>query len=58
MKQSHLPLKAESEDTKTLLKKMSLLEEKKKAKKRSFKQLRMVSSLKNAGHVRGGHSFH
>jgi len=57
MKQSHLPLKADTEQPKTLLKKMSLLENQKKARKRGFKQLKMVMSV-NAGHVRGGHSFH
>jgi len=57
MKQSHLPLKTDSEQLKTLLKKLSMIEDRKKLKKRGFRQLRMVLSV-NAGHVRGGHSFH
>jgi hypothetical protein len=57
MKQSHLPLKTDSEQPKTLLKKLSMIEDRKKLKKRGFRQLRMVLSV-NAGHVRGGHSFH
>jgi hypothetical protein len=33
------------------------MQERKKTKKQGFKQLKMVQSV-NAGHVRGGHSFH
>jgi hypothetical protein len=56
MKQSHLPLKTDSEQPRSLLRKLSTIEERKKLKKRGFKQLKMVQT--NAGHVRGGHSFH
>jgi hypothetical protein len=57
MKQSHLPLKTDSEQPRSLLRKISAMQERKKTKKQGFKQLKMVQSV-NAGHVRGGHSFH
>lgn len=57
MKHSHVPVKMDAEQPKTLLKKLSLIEDRKKLKGRDFKQLRMVQKV-TAGHVRGGHSFH
>ncbi|HTY37168.1 MAG TPA: hypothetical protein VMH23_08650 [Bacteroidota bacterium] len=57
MKQSHVPLKMDAEQPKSLLKKISQLEDRGKPKSRGFKQLKMVQKV-NAGHVRGGHSFH
>jgi hypothetical protein len=57
MKQSHLPLKTDSEQPRSLLKKISIVEDRKKLKKGSFKLFKMMHSA-NAGHVRGGHSFH
>lgn len=57
MKRSHVPLKMDTGQPKALLKKLSLLEARNKQKKRGFKQLKLVQSV-NAGHVRGGHSFH
>ena len=57
MKRSHVPLKMDAEQPKSLLKKISLLEDRSKPKNRGFKQLKMVQKV-TAGHVRGGHSFH
>ncbi len=57
MKQSHVPVKMDAEQPKTLLKKLSLLESRTKMKNRGFKNLKMVQKV-TAGHVRGGHSFH
>jgi hypothetical protein len=57
MKRSHVPLKMDAEQPKSLLKKLSLLEDRGKPKNRSSKQLKMVQKV-TAGHVRGGHSFH
>lgn len=57
MKQSHLPLKTDSEQPRSLLKKMSVMEDRKKLKKRGFERLKMVQRV-TAGRVRGGHSFH
>jgi hypothetical protein len=57
MKRSHVPLKMDAEQPKSLLKKLSLLEDRSKRKNRGSKQLKMVQKV-TAGHVRGGHSFH
>jgi hypothetical protein len=57
MKRSHVPLKMDAEQPKSLLKKISLLEDRSKPKNRGSKQLKMVQKV-TAGHVRGGHSFH
>jgi len=57
MKHSHVPLKMDAEQPRSLLKKISLLEDRNKPKRRGFKQLKMVQKV-TAGHVRGGHSFH
>jgi hypothetical protein len=57
MKQAHVPLKVNMASPKSILRKISLLEERKKKNKQGFKSLRTVLSV-NAGHVRGGHSFH
>jgi hypothetical protein len=57
MKHSHVPLKMDAEQPKSLLKKLSLLEDRNKPKRRGLKQLKMVQKV-TAGHVRGGHSFH
>lgn len=57
MKQTHLPVKMEEDQSKALLKKLSLREARTKQKKQGFKQLKIVQSV-SAGRVRGGHSFH
>ena len=57
MKQSHVPLKTDAEQPKSLLKKISLIEARSKKKNRGFNQGKIVQRV-NAGHVRGGHSFH
>ncbi len=57
MKQSHVPVKMDTEQPKSLLKKLSLLEDRAKPKNRGSKNLRIVQKV-TAGHVRGGHSFH
>ena len=57
MKQSHVPLKMDAEQPKSLLKKISLLEDRNKPKNRASKQLKLVQKV-TAGNVRGGHSFH
>jgi nucleosome binding factor SPN SPT16 subunit len=57
MKQSHVPLKMDAEQPKSLLRKLSLLEEKNKPKSRGSRQQKLVQKV-TAGHVRGGHSFH
>jgi hypothetical protein len=57
MKQSHVPLKMDAEQPKSLLRKISLLEARSKPKNRDFKQQKLMQKV-TAGHVRGGHSFH
>jgi hypothetical protein len=57
MKQSHVPVKMDAEQPRTLLKKLSLLEARNKQKNRGTRHLKMVQKV-TAGHVRGGHSFH
>ncbi len=57
MKRSHVPLKMDAEQPKSLLKKLSLIEGRGKRKNRAFRQQKMVQKV-TAGHVRGGHSFH
>lgn len=57
MKDSHVPLKMDTEQPKSFLKKLSILENRRKKKSRVSKQLKMVQKV-TAGHVRGGHSFH
>jgi hypothetical protein len=57
MKQSHIPLKMDAEQPKSLFRKLSLLEARSKPKNRSFRQQKSVQKV-TAGHVRGGHSFH
>ena len=57
MKQSHVPLKMDAEQPKSLLKRISLLEDRNKRKNRASKQMKLVQKV-TAGHVRGGHSFH
>ena len=57
MKQSHVPLKTDGEQPKSLLKKMDLIETRSKKKFRGLNQGKIVQRV-NAGHVRGGHSFH
>ena len=57
MKQSHVPLKMDAEQPKSLFRKLSLLEARSKPKNRSFRQQKLVQKV-TAGHVRGGHSFH
>jgi hypothetical protein len=57
MKQSHVPLKMDAEQPKSLLKKISLFESRTGPKSRTSKQLKAVQKV-TAGHVRGGHSFH
>lgn len=57
MKQAHMPLKVNMASPKSILRKISLLEERKKKNNQGFKPLKAVLSVK-AGHVRGGHSFH
>ena len=57
MKDSHVPLNMDAEQPKSLLKKLSILENRRKKKNRVSKQLKIVQKV-TAGHVRGGHSFH
>jgi len=57
MKQAHVPLKTDSGQPKAFLRKLEMLESRKKTKRQGIKQLRIVQSVR-AGHVRGGHSFH
>ena len=57
MKNSHVPLNMDAEQPKSLLKKLSMLEGRRKKKNRVSKQLKIVQRV-TAGHVRGGHSFH
>jgi hypothetical protein len=57
MKDSHVPLNMDPEQPKSLLKKLSILENRRKKKNRVSKQLKIVQKV-TAGHVRGGHSFH
>jgi hypothetical protein len=57
MKQSHVPLKMDAEQPKSLLRKISLFESRTGPKSRTSKQLKAVQKV-TAGHVRGGHSFH
>jgi len=57
MKQAHVPLKTDSGQPRAILRRLSVLESRKKTKKQDIKQLRIVQSVR-AGHVRGGHSFH
>ena len=57
MKQSHVPVKMDAEQPRSLLKKLSLLEERNKQKNRGPKHFKMAQKV-TAGHVRGGHSFH
>lgn len=57
MKDSHIPLNMDTEQPKSLLKKLSILEGRRKKKNRISKQLKIVQKV-TAGHVRGGHSFH
>ena len=57
MKDSHVPLNMDAEQPKSLLKKLSILENRRKKKNRVSKQLKTVQKV-TAGHVRGGHSFH
>ena len=57
MKDSHVPLNMDAEQPKSLLKKLSMLEGRRKKKNRVSKQLKIVQKV-TAGHVRGGHSFH
>ena len=57
MKRSHIPLKLESEQPKNVLRKLSTIEQTGKAKKRGYREMKSVQRV-NAGHVRGGHSFH
>lgn len=47
----------DAEQPKSLLKKISLLEDRNKRKNRASKQLKLMQKV-TAGHVRGGHSFH
>ena len=57
MKRSHVPLKLEGDQPKGLLKRLSIVETQGKAKKRGYREMKAVQRV-NAGHVRGGHSFH
>ena len=57
MKRSHVPLKLDTEQPKALLRKLSFAETQGKAKKRGYREMKAVQRV-NAGHVRGGHSFH
>jgi hypothetical protein len=57
MKRTHVPLKLENEQPKALLRKLSFEETQGKAKKRGYREMKGVQRV-NAGHVRGGHSFH
>jgi len=57
MKDSHVPLNMDTEQPKSLLKKLGMLESRRKKKNRVSKQLKIVQKV-TAGHVRGGHSFH
>ena len=57
MKQTHLPVKMEEEQSKSLIRRLNARDAHTKQKKRGFKQLKIVQSV-NAGRVRGGHSFH
>ena len=57
MKDSHVPLNLDTEQPKALLKKLGILENRRKKKNRVSKQLKIVQKV-TAGHVRGGHSFH
>ena len=57
MNRSHVPLNMDTEQPKSLLKKLSMLEGRRKKKNRVSKQLKIVQKV-TAGHVRGGHSFH
>jgi hypothetical protein len=57
MKRTHVPLKLDAEQPKNLLRKLSFEETQGKAKKRGYREMKGVQRV-NAGHVRGGHSFH
>ena len=57
MKRSHVPLKLDTEEPKALLRKLSFVETRGKAKKRGYREMKAVQRV-TAGHVRGGHSFH
>jgi len=57
MKRTHVPLKLDTEQPKTLLRKLSFADTQGKAKKRGYREMKGVQRV-TAGHVRGGHSFH
>ena len=57
MKRSRVPLKLDPEQPKALLRKLSFVATQGKAKKRGYREMKAVQRV-NAGHVRGGHSFH
>ena len=57
MKQTHVPLKMDTEQPRNVLRKLTMLEARTKRKNRGFKSFKMVQKV-TAGHVRGGHSFH
>jgi hypothetical protein len=48
----------QQKQNKLLLRKLDSNDKQYKLKKDNMQRLRMVQSVKNAGHVRGGHAFH
>ncbi len=57
MKSPKLPLSNNPKELKSNLKKLTARDKRLNAKQRPEKRLKIVQSM-NAGHVRGGHSFH
>ena len=57
MKPVNVPLPRELKNSRSLLKRQGNLDVKAKLKERSARR-QQIGLINNAGHVRGGHSFH
>jgi hypothetical protein len=57
MKTANIPLPKESKTNKALQRRSGAVDQKLRFKDQNIKRKRIVLSV-NAGHVRGGHSFH
>ncbi len=58
MKGASNSFRNQQKQNKLLLRKLDSNDKQYTLKKDNLQQLRMVQSVKNAGHVRGGHAFH
>jgi len=58
MKDSQNSFRNQQKQSKLLLRKLDSNDKEYSKKKGNLQRLRMVQSLRNAGHVRGGHGFH